>query len=158
MIRLTLTNDRERLQIEHATGPVELGRGPAREGTSRCVVQDPFVSKDHARLEELPERRLRIENLSQKHSVLAPGGPIRPGESRELLLPVKFVIGDTTAEIQTADEEGIDPAHLQSVAAPVAVRSISDRTLDLTRLGDTPSAETLVQWFETVVTIQRTPA
>src|SRR5437879_341412 len=99
MIRLTLTNDRERLQMEHAAGPLELGRGQGRDGVARCAVQDPYVSKDHARLEELPNRRLRIENLSQKHPLLAPGGPIRPGEARELFLPVKFLIGDTTAEI-----------------------------------------------------------
>ena len=81
MLILTVANKQETQTVSHPAGPVELGRGPARTGAARITVRDAFVSRDHLKLEEIPGRKLRVENLSTKapiaidgHTMLAPGG------------------------------------------------------------------------------------
>ena len=70
MLTLTVTNKLETQQLTHTGGPLELGRGPARDGTARVVVRDAFVSRDHVRLEELPGGKVRVVNLSTKAPVI----------------------------------------------------------------------------------------
>jgi hypothetical protein len=54
MFSVTVSNKLETQQVTHNRGPLELGRGPARDATARVVVRDAFVSRDHIRLEEVP--------------------------------------------------------------------------------------------------------
>ena len=61
MLRFSVHNSRERQQLEHERGPIEFGRGPRRSNVPRCTIQDAYVSKDHVRIEESAEDRLRIE-------------------------------------------------------------------------------------------------
>ena len=63
MLRFQVQNARENLQLEHAAGPIEFGRGPRRNDVPRCMIQDAYVSKDHVRLEVLPTGELRVEML-----------------------------------------------------------------------------------------------
>ena len=89
MLRFRVRNKLERQDIEHLSGPLEFGRGPARDDVPRCVLQDLYVSKDHIRVVELEDGRVRIENLSQRNSIrLADGAIIAIGTSREVLPPV----------------------------------------------------------------------
>ena len=47
MLRFQVSNKVESRTFNHETGPIEFGRGSARNGLARCVVQDKFVSRDH---------------------------------------------------------------------------------------------------------------
>src|SRR5207253_25677 len=64
MLQIHVSNARERQQFEHPMGPLEFGRGPKRDATPRCVIQDDlYVSKDHVRIEEMAASRIRFETL-----------------------------------------------------------------------------------------------
>ena len=52
MLSLTVTNRVETQHLAHPTGPLEVGRGPSRDGVPRVIIRDAFVSRDHVRLEE----------------------------------------------------------------------------------------------------------
>ena len=69
MLRLRVCNKLERQEIEHLSGPLEFGRGPARDDIPRCILKDLYVSKDHIRVLELEDGQVRIENLSQRNSI-----------------------------------------------------------------------------------------
>src|SRR5262245_14401717 len=101
MLRFFITNERERQQLEHASGPLEFGRGPKRQDVARCVIQDPYVSKDHVRVLELPTGQVHVENLSQKQPIwLSATTTIPPGVSRELDVPVRLTVGDTAIDVE----------------------------------------------------------
>src|SRR5438132_1445676 len=88
MLRFHVSNKRERQEFEHPAGPIEFGRGPKRNETARCVVQDLSVSRDHIRMDEATPGQLRIENLSTKNPVrLADNSVIAPGATQMLVLP-----------------------------------------------------------------------
>src|SRR5947207_1557283 len=100
MLRFTIANGRERQQLEHHAGPIEFGRGPKRDDVARCGVQESYVSKDHVRIEELPTGQIRVENLSQKQPVVLSGNAtIAPSSSRDMTLPNRFLVGDTTIDV-----------------------------------------------------------
>ena len=69
MLQIHLSNKREQQHFEHASGPLEFGRGPQRNCMPRCIIQDLYVSKDHLRLLELDDGQVRVENLSQRNSI-----------------------------------------------------------------------------------------
>src|SRR5450755_3267643 len=105
MLRVRITNENERKQLEHSRGPLEFGRGPQREEIPRCVIRDVYVSKDHIRVEQLPNGLVRVENLSQKHPILLPGNLAIPAsEKRDLAPPLQLTAGYTTIEIEPARE------------------------------------------------------
>src|SRR5205823_3116530 len=69
MLRFLITNKRERQSFEHLAGPIEFGRGPERDNIPRCVVQDGYISRDHVKVEEQPDGRIKVDNLSQRNSI-----------------------------------------------------------------------------------------
>src|SRR5262249_583064 len=99
MLRFHVGNKRERQHFQHLSGPIEFGRGPAPEGEpriTRIIVQDPFVSKDHVRVEELSTGQVRVLNLSKRNSIrLADNSMIATGVSRDLPPPVRLTVGET---------------------------------------------------------------
>jgi adenylate cyclase len=100
MLSIRVTNDRQRQQIEHLNGPIELGRGPQRD-VSRFVIDDHFVSRDQLRVEELPEGRVRIENLSLRNPLSLPDGSlIAVGACQDLHLPVRLMVGKTAIDVR----------------------------------------------------------
>ena len=80
MLIIHVSNDKQNQRLEHAEGPIELGRGPQRE-VKRFMVEDISVSRDQLRMEELPSGRLRVENLSVKIPVA-----LADGQSQERVL------------------------------------------------------------------------
>jgi signal transduction histidine kinase len=154
MLALTVTNRLETQHLNHKAGPLELGRGPARDGVPRVVVRDAFVSRDHLRLEEVPGKRVRVVNLSTKapvaidtHSVLT------PGLESEQLLPVRLGIGETVVEVDLAEVEPVTDHLLRTVTAPV--RGDTAGHPNLLALSQSASIEEIVGWLETVVAIQK---
>src|SRR5262245_29818447 len=179
MLRFSISNKRERQQFEHLTGPIEFGRGPEREGITRCVVQDGYISRDHMRVEEQADNRLRVENLSARNSirVLADNSTIAPGQASLLRSPARLSVGETLVEIETA----VDPvasSPLETIGAPLrppprppatpstseAIRAAAATTQplvpekSLVELGKTPAPDKLMEWFETFVAVQRAAA
>src|SRR5436309_1884647 len=180
MLRFLISNKRERQHFEHLAGPIEFGCGPEREGITRCVIQDGYISRDHVRIEEQPDGRLRIENLSARNSirVLADNSTLAPSQASFLKPPVRLSVGETLLEVETA----IDPvanAPLETIGAPLrqpprptAGGTASEvlRAAAITQsppplpqqslidLGKTPSPEKLMEWFETFIAVQRSAA
>jgi signal transduction histidine kinase len=177
MLRCSVSNERENQQIEHASGPLEFGRGVPRGNVRRCIVQDPYVSKDHVRLEEIGAGVLRIDNLSTKQPIAVealsfsaifnpadamtrpasgPVAHIPPGGRLEAVsLPVRLTIGDTRIVIEPGEEDGVQRQDLVTVASPVFTSKPEHGTVNLLDLGGSPSPETLARWFETLLAVQR---
>jgi adenylate cyclase len=158
MLRFVIANKQERRQLEHAAGPIEFGRGPPRDDTARCVVQDPFMSRDHVHVQEVDGGRVHVGNLSQRNAIrLADGAVIPTGGSRELITPARLLVGETVIDVEAV----VDPA----AAAPLATIAVPARgpggpapQQTILALGRTPAPETLARWFETVIAVQRAAA
>ncbi|HTU18316.1 MAG TPA: adenylate/guanylate cyclase domain-containing protein [Gemmataceae bacterium] len=158
MLQVRVWNKIERQEIEHLSGPLEFGRGPARDDVPRCVLQDLYVSKDHVRVLELEDGRVRIENLSQRNSIRVADGPVLAvGTSREIVPPVHLTVGETTVEIERPLPDSGERL-LQTIASPFPRKMDSSVHTTLTELGRSPSPETLAHWFETVIAVQRAAA
>jgi adenylate cyclase len=177
MLRFLISNRRERQHFEHLSGPIEFGRGPERDGMTRCVIQDGYVSKDHVRVEEQADGQLQVENLSARNSIrLADNSIIDKGETRILRAPTRLTVGETLIDIEAV----VDPianAPLESINAPLrqprpaptsasAVQRAAAATQQLPvepqqsllELGKAPPAEKLMEWFETFIAVQRAAA
>lgn len=101
MLIIKVTNDKQNQQMEHPLGPLELGRGPQRD-IKRIMIEDGGVSRDQLRVEELPNGRLRIDNLSLKIPVMLENGAEVPmGGNREVPLPISLSMGNTWVEIRS---------------------------------------------------------
>jgi adenylate cyclase len=158
MLRFRVWNKLETQVIEHASGPIEFGRGPARDDVPRCILKDLYVSKDHIRVLELADGRVRIENLSQRNSIRLDDHSVIPiGTSREVAPPVHLTVGETTVDIEPNQPES-EERLLQTIASPLPRRPDESTHTTLMELGRTPSPETLAHWFETVIAVQRAAA
>src|SRR5262249_54857285 len=167
MLRFLISNKRERQHFEHLSGPIEFGRGPERDGITRCIIQDGYISRDHVKIEEQPDGKIRVENLSARNSirVMADNSTIGPSQATSLKTPLRLSVGETLIEVETA----VDPianAPLDSIAAPVRQPARGATTGEAARaaaalqqpaappmpqqslldLGKTPSAEKLMEW------------
>src|SRR5439155_7771933 len=117
MLRCYISNERERQQIEHAQGPLELGRGPKRGDVARCTHQEPYVSKDHVRIEEVSATKVRVENLSQKQPIwLSPTTSIQPAARFDLDLPASLTVGDSHIDIEHSGGDTVRRELLATVA------------------------------------------
>jgi adenylate cyclase len=158
MLRIQVSNKRERQEFEHPAGPLEFGRGGPRNGVPRCTVQDLYVSKDHVHVVELEGGRVRVENLSQRNSIrLADNSVIATGATRDLDTPAQLTVGETTIRIEAVGEEPVDES-LKTIASPMMAKAPSRQLPSLLELGQTPDPATLTQWFETVIAVQRAAA
>jgi adenylate cyclase len=145
-------------QLDHLDGPLEFGRGPRRTAP-RMVIDARYVSRDQLRVAELPDGRVRVENLSRKNEVaLADGTPIPTGAGRDLPLPVLLSIGDTRIEIDRAASEVLDKETLHTIALPIRRLDGSAGQRLLADLGEAPAPEVLAHWLETVIALQRPAA
>jgi len=159
MLHVYISNKDERKQLEHSGGPIEFGRGPQREGIPRCVIQDAFVSRDHLRVEETAEGQVEVSNLSGLNPiVLADDTVIPPGRARECRLPVRAKIGESWITIEPPGDDPIKRDVLATITKPVRAKSLSELGTNLLELDGSPSPETLGQWFETVIAVQRAAA
>jgi signal transduction histidine kinase len=156
MLRFHVHNAREKQQLEHASGPIEFGRGPRRNNVPRCIIQDAYVSKDHVSIEELPTGQLRVLNLSTKQPVVLADRAIPPGGSEMLHAPLRLGVGDSFIDIEPALAEDVEPDALKTVLQPLRPRTPGDVRESLAPLSTTPTPEVLTQWFEAVMAVHRT--
>lgn len=165
MLKIEISNERQRRQFTHGDGPLEFGRGPKKE-LERFIIEDRFVSRDQLRIEERPGGRLLLHNLGSPF-LLSDGSSIDSGQSHELSLPVTLTVGYTSVKI-TDDQPQAGPIHvpepllttdaLQTISRPVHSLATRLPQQSIDSLGESPSAETLTQWFETVLTVQQAAA
>src|SRR5271168_3538717 len=105
MLQIETTYQGNRQQAEHASGPLELGRGPMRGPAPRLTIPDPYVSKDQVRLEQVAADLVRIDNLSQRQPIIFETlAALAPGNQQTYLLPLRFQIGETSVEVKAPQE------------------------------------------------------
>ncbi len=161
MLRFRVSNKLQQQEFDHPAGPIEIGRGGARENIPRCVVQDLYVSKDHISIEEEAGGKVAVRNLSARNSIrLADNSLIAVGATRELDSPVRLTVGETTIDVEVAGDEADEVAAgpLQTIGQPAIGRTLQTTQKSLQELGQSPDAEKLTQWFETVIAVQRSAA
>ncbi len=161
-VSVTLTNrhgtEVEEPHVQDFSGELEVGRGPDRD-VPRCIVADPCVSRDQLRLSELPDGRMRIENLSQSNAVeLSDGRTLGIGQTLETEIPVRLSVGQTQIWLRFPDAPPDRPDLMSRSMVVVPVTRKGDGRQTLRLLGDSPDAETLARWFETVISVQRSAA
>lgn len=158
MLLFTVANERQRKQYQHREGPIEFGR--LQQGTcARIVVEDPYTSRDQARIEELPGGQVRIHNLGS--AVTLPDGTQLPaGITREFTPPLRIIFGRTTLDIGLIPNEDTDGmrSSLHTLNKPVAAESGILKSPTTGKLGRVPSADMLTQWFETLLAVQKAAA
>jgi len=163
MLRVYVINQHESRDFEHKEGPLEFGRGPERQA-ARCVINDPFVSKDQLRISTPMPGRIKLENLSGRNPLrLGEDQLIAPGEVMDTRLPARITIGKTLIELSEDTGEVRDSSLLRTIDQPIrhtiAAGSQSLQSLQaLISQGRSPTPEVLAQWFETLVTVQRAAA
>ena len=127
-LHFVATNTDGRSAYEHASGPLEIGRGPQRDQPRWVIGGDQSVSRDQVRVEELPAGRVRLGNLSSTTRVaLADGTAIDPQQSRDFDLPVAITIGRTQIEISlpaTAATSASAPRAVPPTVTPTATRAV----------------------------------
>jgi adenylate cyclase len=115
VILVRISNEKQNQLFEHA-GVLEFGRA-AKQEPSRCQLDDLYVSRDHLRVEELPNGYVRLENLSITRPVLLAGASMIPiGGTRSLALPVRITLGKTQVELDQISE-GLLRGKVPSAAA-----------------------------------------
>lgn len=155
MLLFTLSNERQKKQYQHREGPIEFGRLQQGE-CARILVEDPYTSRDQIRLVELASGDVHIHNLGSPIT-LPDGSQLASGGARQFTPPLRVIFGRSTLDIGLIPNEDQEPAgDLQTISKPVA--SDSHNLKPPARLGRVPSAETLGEWFETLVMVQRAAA
>ncbi|MBY0527840.1 MAG: hypothetical protein K2R98_30870 [Gemmataceae bacterium] len=155
MLRIRVLNQEQVQDLDHATGPLEFGRGLRRE-VPRVVIAHAGVSRDHLRIEELPGGRVRVENLSQRNPVqVSSGTPLMTGTSQELDLPLALGIGPVRIELRCPPAHSADMQSLRTIAPPRGFGGEPDVSFRLDVLDKDPSPEQLAQWLERVLALQR---
>jgi len=130
MLYVEVTNDRQRQQIQHGSGPLNFGR-LALEDTASVVIDDAHVSRDQMRIEELEGGRVQLDNRGRSTVFFQDGARLGPSQSRELPLPLHITIGQTVIEVSS---ESLDPS-LSGDRRTIAVDSFKD--VAFVTLGDT---------------------
>jgi adenylate cyclase len=158
MLRIRVSHKLENREIEHLSGPLEFGRGPAREDVPRCILKDLYVSKDHIRVLEQDNGRVRIENLSQRNSIRLDDSLVIPiGADHEAVPPIRLSVGETMVDIERLLPDSAERV-LQPIASPLSRRTDESGHTTLMELGRSPTPETLANWFETFISVQRAAA
>src|SRR4051794_10091120 len=123
MLNIQTTSNSGPQQLEHPSGPLEFGRGPKVGEAARCVVPDPYVSKNHVRLLELDNGLLQLVNLSTKQPVeFSFYAPLPPGEQSVYAMPLQFRIGQTDVLIEQIIDDAAELTALETVAPPLALK------------------------------------
>lgn len=150
-------------QLEHGSGPLEIGRGP-RLIHERLTLDDPYLSRDHLRIEELQENLLRIANISRTNAVIVGEGDVLAvGEVLEIELPTVVKVGELVLEIESdaADATSTDSWERDLARTALDPWMLSRRGEEIPKLrdlGEAPTAERLAQWFERVLAVQQAAA
>jgi signal transduction histidine kinase/CheY-like chemotaxis protein len=163
MIVLNIQNEKQELRCRHAAGPVVLGRHPNSE-FPEIVIDDRYVSRRQLIIEEVGSGYVRFENVGRNDVQLADGTKVQRDESGRAALPVRLHVGTTVIEIALEPSRSADGSGSTSSGPDSALQTVpflpqwSHAVTDehpLASLGEVPSAEKLMVWFETLLSVQR---
>src|SRR5262249_13192175 len=100
MLNILVSNQKEYSPLRVVTGSIVLGRAPRTEETTH-TIQDDYCSAHQLRIDELPEGRVRLTNLSARVLVaLSSGSTLEPGKSCEASVPLRLKAGKTVIEVE----------------------------------------------------------
>ncbi len=174
MLDIHIFNERQNEQFRHA-GQLELGRGPQR-GIPRFQLDDQYVSRDQLLLEELPGRRVRLQNLSSTRPVHLPdGSKIPAGRANTLLMPILLTVGKSQVNVAPAPAtKPVAPPTVELAPPPVELAPPAEESLDLEAYQALPAPppgdlrpltaaaqgdpERLARWLQAVVALQQVAA
>jgi adenylate cyclase len=108
------------------------------------------------RVEEI-DGEVRIQNLGAAVT-LSDGTQLNAGGARRFTPPLRVIFGRSTLDIGLIPNEDQVASNLQTIARPLAGESHHIRPATPAPKGRVPSADTLTQWFETLLTVQRSAA
>jgi adenylate cyclase len=178
MLHILVSNQKEHSPIRVPSGSIVLGRAP-KTGERKHTIQDDYCSAQQLEVEEQPDGRVRLKNLSTRVLVaLSSGGSLDPGATCESALPLRLKAGKTVIEIEVGHSEQDMSGSFVTIAQPIALRVRAPLGLDahaaaektvalsatewpsasLSGLSEVPGLERMTRWFETVVTVQRAAA
>jgi adenylate cyclase len=152
MFRITLTNPDQSESLQHEDGPLELGRSPEAAGASLTVC-DQYISRRQLCLEQLGDGRVRVQNLGAD-ILLGDGRTLQRGEEDTLALPIRLTRGHTRIDLA---EDAASDVLLQTISQPVTQQPRT-RPGSLESIGASPRPERLAQWFETLLSVQKSAA
>lgn len=111
------------------------------------------------RIEEVPGGLIRVENLSSTNPVrYGEQQVIPPGQTRQLPLPItlRLAVFLIKVEHDAVDEGSL--SSLRTLTAPARGRLADSPQRTLMSLGESPSPETLAEWFQQIILVQRSAA
>ncbi|HVX64816.1 MAG TPA: adenylate/guanylate cyclase domain-containing protein [Pirellulales bacterium] len=121
-------------------------------------LDENSISRQHVLLTPVAEDRVQAINLTAHNAVSLHGGPLAPGESRELFVPCQLSLGALQIRVES---EGEDAGDVQSLAEPVAIPGKVLQTLaapaSLAGLG-ARETERLAEWLRAVVDVLQSAA
>ncbi len=164
----------DRQQLVYSTelsGQVELGRQDKGEdkpfhqsqksGLWRLILarfDEDQISRKHVLVEPLPDRRLRLTNLSKSVPIVVEdSGDLKPLATLDLPLPVVFLLGPKTVRVQSTAEDQFEC--LPEVATPPM--SLVGRTSlagQLNLAAPTRDVEMFIRWLQTTLGVLQSAA
>src|SRR4051794_19850660 len=130
MLNILVSNQKEYSPLRVASGSIVLGRAP-RTGDTRHTIQDDYCSAHQLQVEELPEGRVRLTNMSARVMVtLASGTTLEPGASSEASIPLRLKAGKTVIEIEAGGSSHESMESFATIAQPIALRVRSGLALE----------------------------
>ena len=158
MLNIRVRNERQQSDFEHDKGPLEFGRAQSEdESVKRFVVEDRYVSRNQLRILEALPNELELTNLGSVAIQTSDGQSIEPNQTINRQMPVQLTTGYTTIEFRSAIELSQHDESLHTISRPIRRSEGSDfRPASL--LGVSPDPATLTNWFETLLSVQRSAA
>ena len=170
MLLVTLQNLRQRVRSRHDSGPLLLGSRPDPTH-AHLWVDDPAVSPRHLRIEAISASQLRVDNLADVPLALPGGESLAAGGTAQLRLPVRLDFREHVRQRRRGTCRRTPPSpsdaprvrsasptmdhRFQTVSAPALNPLRLTRQSSLASLGEAPGVERLVEWFETLQSVQR---
>ncbi len=156
MLHFRITNDQQRDEFTHGSGPIEMGRSRG-DDRNRFVLHDRYVSRRQLRVEAVRTGTICVTNLGNTPIELTGGETLTTAQSLTFDLPTKLLVGNTQIEIRGAANVEYQASQLRSLSLPIAWNDQQERR-SLQSLGNSPSLEKLTHWFETLLSVQKAAA
>ncbi|MEZ6063209.1 MAG: adenylate/guanylate cyclase domain-containing protein [Planctomycetaceae bacterium] len=169
MLRIQIENDRQSESFEVGPGyTVLLGRRvDDSEGVKAVRLIDEFCSRLQMRLSQENDGRLLIENLSSRVPLLLDSGrTVTPQGRLSIKTPLEMTVGATRLHVDVEVSGGLSGTimldeHLQGDRLRIVGRDprSATRYLRIRREATgTFNVDNLIEWFEALVSVQRSAA
>lgn len=168
MLRVHIENDQQDNRVEVNAGWIALlGRQvTADQGTHAIQLLDDYVSRQQLRLSLENDGSVLLENLSKKVPVfLESGQSIAPLGRKSVKAPICISVGETTLNLEVEESDGYSGTWLlDDQQQTEQFRSISRKRQGsmvwntLRESHDEPRVDSLIEWFEALISVQRSAA